>query len=318
MAVRLVVRHPKSAAGEAGESRFEFEQARVVIGRSPGADVRLPGLAVSETHATIELAGDHYTLRDDRSTNGTRINERLLVPGRATPLEDGDELAIAEFTLSFSGGPLSHRPTTPERTASLARRMLGQLLGSDHEASAPPFVRVQEGPEAGTVINFGEPPARMLVGRGDECDLRLTDVDTSRAHIELVRDADGVTARDLASKNGLDVNGRRVRERRLKHGDLLQIGVTRLLYQDMAEQALRELEHQPDRTHTHSRVPRGVTQPTDEAASALAERSGGEVFDEPPPDLDSNRPTGPVDLLIYALAVFVLVASVVGMVWLFR
>jgi hypothetical protein len=32
MAVRLVVRHPKSAAGEAGESRFEFDQARVVIG----------------------------------------------------------------------------------------------------------------------------------------------------------------------------------------------------------------------------------------------------------------------------------------------
>jgi pSer/pThr/pTyr-binding forkhead associated (FHA) protein len=280
--------------------------------------VRLPGLAVSETHATIELAGDHYTLRDDRSTNGTRINERLLVPGRATPLEDGDELSIAEFRLLFSGGPLSRRPTTPERTASLARRMLGQLLGGDSEASAPPFIRVQEGPEAGTVLNFGEPPARMVVGRGDECDLRLTDVDTSRAHIELVRDADGVTARDLASKNGLDVNGRRVRERRLKHGDVLRIGVTSLLYQDLAEQALRELEHQPDHTHTHTQVPRGVTQPTEEALRAVAEQSEPEVADEPPTDLDSNPPTGPVDLLIYALAVFVLVASVVGMVWLFR
>src|SRR4051794_36161765 len=116
MAVRLVVRHPNSAAGEAGEIRFEVEQTRVVIGRSPGAEVRLPGLSVSDTHATIELSAGRYTLRDDSSTNGTHINERLLVPGRATALEDGDEISIAEFSLRFSDGPLQRRPTLPERT----------------------------------------------------------------------------------------------------------------------------------------------------------------------------------------------------------
>src|ERR1700712_3271433 len=99
MAVSLVVRHPNSAAGEAGEIRFEFEHARVVLGRGPGAEGRLPGAAGSDTHAIIELAGDHYTLRDEGSTNGTFVNERQLVPGRASSLQDGDEIAIAEFKL---------------------------------------------------------------------------------------------------------------------------------------------------------------------------------------------------------------------------
>jgi hypothetical protein len=42
------------------------------------------------------------------------------------------------------------------------------------------------------------------------------------------------------------------------------------------------------------------------------------VVEEAPIETDSNRPAGPVDLLIYALAVFVLVASAVGLVWLFK
>ncbi|MDB4972507.1 MAG: hypothetical protein JWN48_848 [Myxococcaceae bacterium] len=316
MAVRLVVRHPNSAAGEAGEIRFEFEQARVVIGRSPGAEVRLPGLSVSDTHATIELLGDQYTLRDGASTNGTRINDKLLVPGRATPLEDGDEIMIAEFTLRFSDGPLQRRPTVPERTASLARRMLGELLGRESAASEPPFLRITHGPEAGTVVNFGEPPSKLTVGRGEECDLVLSDVDVSRAHIELVRDVDGVTARDLNSKNGLDVNGRRVRERRLKHADLLRIGETSLLYQDLAEQALRDLEKLPDVTFTRpALVVAPAPAPAPEAADS---EEPAEPAEEPGAELDSQRSAGPVDLLIYALAVFVLVASAVGLVWLFH
>jgi len=314
MAVRLVVRHPKSAAGTGGEIDFEFEQTRVVIGRSPGAEVRLPGLAVSETHATIELTGDHYTLQDAGSTNGTRLNGTLLIAGRSRALETGDEVRIAEFTLTFSAGPLTHRPTAPERTASLARRMLGELLGHESAAHRPPFLRIVEGPDVGTLLNFDDPPSRLLLGRGDEADLALLDVDVSRAHVELVRDVDGTTARDLESKNGLDINGKRVRERRLRHGDVLRLGITAIVYQDLAEQALRELERQPVLTLTRTQA---ATFGDPEPEPPPPPEPEPEPEPEPAVDLDSNRPAGPVDLMIYALAVFVLVASAVGLVWLF-
>jgi pSer/pThr/pTyr-binding forkhead associated (FHA) protein len=314
MAVRLVVRHPKSASGEAGQIDFEFEQARVAIGRSPGSDVRLPGLAVSETHATIELSGDHYTLRDAGSTNGTRLNDELLVGTRTHSLQTGDEIRIAEFTLTFSDGPLTHRPTAPEHTASLARRMLRELIGTESGASEPPFLRVIEGPDAGTVLNFGEPPSRVLIGRSAQADLVLRDVDVSRSHIEFARDVDGITARDLESKNGLDVNGKRVRERRMRHGDVVRIGATVIVYQDPVEQALRELERQPVLTLTHTQAAAlGKPEPPPRTV-AVPEPA----LEETTLEADSNRPAGPVDLLIYALAVFVLVASAVGLVWLFK
>jgi len=317
MAVRLVVRHPKSVAGEAGEISFEFEQARVVIGRGSGADVRLPGRGVSETHATIEPQGSRYALRDDGSTNGTRVEGVPLVARRPRLLADGDTFTIAEFTLTFFEGPLPHGPTLPERTASLARRMLRELLGGESAASQSPYLRVTAGSEAGTLLNFGEPPSRLVIGRDPECDLVVADRDVSRAHIELVRDADGVVGRDLESKNGLEVNGKRMRERRLRHGDVIRLGSATIVYQDPSEQALREFEREPVETLTH---PQLAPSPEPEPPPAPREDHGDEApQDEPSSEtaLESEGGRSPVDLMVYALAVFVLVASIVGLLWLF-
>lgn len=311
MAVRLAVRHPSSAGGEAGEKSFEFEQARIVIGRSAGADVRLPGQGVSDTHATVEQHDGHYTVRDERSLNGTMLNGEPLVPSRPRALEDGDELTIAAFSLRFYAGPLTRRATTPERTASLARRMLRELLGAESEASLPPYLHVKAGPDAGTRINLGEPPSRLSIGRGSEADLVLSDVDVSRMHVEIVRDVDATVARDLESKNGIEVNGKPLRERRLRHGDVLRIGSTSLLYQDPAERALKALEREPVVTLTR-------TQPGTPAESQ-PEASGAAAGDEAlsgDPEPDSTRPASLVDYVVYGLALFVLAASLGGLLWL--
>ena len=310
MAVRLLVRHPRSATGEAGEIRFEFEQPRIVIGRGPGVDVRLPGTSVSDLHATIEQQGSHYALRDEGSTNGTLVNDVQVVPRRARSLADGDVIAVAEFTLSFHEGPLHRAATGPDRTASLARRMLGELLGDESEARQPPHLRVVDGPHAGTLLNLGEPGTRFVIGRGEDANLVLNHVDVSRAHLELVRDLDGTLARDLASKNGLEVNGRKFRERRLRHGDVIRLGGSDIVYQDPAEQALRALEGQPDvpvtRTQTAVPAPEVV----------LAEPPVGET-EEPEPE-PALEPRTPADTMVYMLAMLVLSLSLVGLVWLFK
>jgi pSer/pThr/pTyr-binding forkhead associated (FHA) protein len=310
MAVKLVVRHPKSGAGEQSAASFEFEQARIVIGRSPGADVRLPGLTVSELHATLEQQGGQTRIRDEGSTNGTRVNGTALVPSRTRSVVAGDEIEIGEFTLVFSSGPLLGSATSPERTASLARRLLRELSGDGQAPSVPPFLRIMEGPDQGTLVNLEEPPARLVIGRGEEAGLVLSDPDVSREHLEIVRDLDGALARDLASKNGLEVNGKRLRERRLRHGDGLRLGGTLIRYEDPAEQALKGLEGQPDVTLTrtrpnHQAEPEPVKEPEAPApvptAPAVLERRGPQK----------------ADLLVYALAAFVLAASLAGLAWLF-
>jgi pSer/pThr/pTyr-binding forkhead associated (FHA) protein len=299
MALRLVVRHPNSKSGEAGEIQFEFEQVRVVIGRSAGADVRLPGLTVSDSHATIEREGDQYSVRDEGSTNGTHVNGKALVPGRTRGLVDGDELQIAEFKLAFSIGSLQRGTTLPERTASLARRMVRELLGSEHAAHQPPFLRAMEGAGAGKTRALGEPPASLLLGDQHEGE-----------QAELLRDADGTLARALDTR-GIEVNGKRVRERRLRHGDVVRAGSELVVYQDFAEQALRELERQADRRYQEP--------PTQPLVPPAAEEDEEVAESLPPPPPSSDPPAStPVDLVIYGLAAIVLALSLVGLLWLFR
>ncbi len=313
MAVKLVVRHPGSS-GERDEVSFEFEQARIVIGRSAGADVRLPGLTVSELHATLEIQAGQAKLRDEGSTNGTRINGVALVPTRARSLVSGDLIEIGEFQLTFGVGPLLGIATSPERTASLARRLLQELAGADSEAHSPPFLRITRGPDQDTLINLADPPSRLVIGRGEEAGLVLRDPDVSREHIEIVRDLDGALARDLASKNGLEINGKRLRERRLRHGDLLQLGDTSILYEDPAERALKGLEGEPDQVLTRTQPKLSPEQSLDAASGSAPPKA---IATEPAQARPSPRTSG-TDVIIYGLAIAVLVASLAGLVWLFH
>lgn len=317
MGVRLVVRHRNGERGEAaGDLQFEFEQARIVIGRSAGADVRLPSAAVSDTHATLERRGSYYALRDERSLNGTAVNGIALVPERPRALADGDEIAIAEFTLRFSAAGVLGPSTTPERTASLARRMLRELLGQEHAASEPPYLLVTEGADRGRRFDLQRAPARVIIGRGSEAQLVLDDADVSRAHVEIDHAEDATIARDLASKNGFEVNGKPTRERRLKHGDVLRIGSTELCYRDPAEQALRALEQQPVVTLTRTRpeVARAEVRSQSVAPDMpAAVTAAGEVEASEP---DSGPPHSLVDYAVYLLAAVILAASLAGMFWL--
>jgi pSer/pThr/pTyr-binding forkhead associated (FHA) protein len=308
MAVRLSVRHPQSAAGQSGEVSYELDQGRVAIGRSAGADVRLPHLSVSESHATLEAAGAGYSLRDESSTNGTRVNGVLLVPLRPRALQPGDQIEIGAFGLTFHISTVLSQPISPERTASLARRMLREMLGREDSAASPPCIRIDQGPDRGTVLELADPPSKVRIGRGEEADLVLSDPDVSRLHIEVVRDVDGSMARDLGSKNGLAVNGKRLRERRLRHGDALSLGATVIVYQDPAEEALRGLEGKRDVTITRTQrdsAPEPASTPPDAPVA-------------PAPSIQPAEPTGRLaDLLVYGLALAVLSASLLGLFWLF-
>ncbi|NVB39531.1 FHA domain-containing protein [Pseudenhygromyxa sp. WMMC2535] len=63
-----------------------------------------------------------------------------------------------------------------------------------------------------------------LLGRVGEADVVLGHADVSRRHAELEIDAEGARIRDLHSKNGLLVDGRRVSTSTLGDGAVLELG----------------------------------------------------------------------------------------------
>ncbi len=52
----------------------------------------------------------------------------------------------------------------------------------------------------------------VVIGRGKECDVVISDVKASRRHCRLTRGEDWFELEDLGSKNGTFVEGKRIRE----------------------------------------------------------------------------------------------------------
>ena len=65
---------------------------------------------------------------------------------------------------------------------------------------------------------------RILIGRSEECDVRIDNVGVSRQHAVITSSPEATLVEDLNSANGTLLNGERVKIIALKSGDILQIG----------------------------------------------------------------------------------------------
>jgi pSer/pThr/pTyr-binding forkhead associated (FHA) protein len=328
MGVRLLVAREASTGPEGtDETSWEFAQPRIVLGRASASDVVLPHPSVSGRHATIEADGVRYFVVDHGSLNGTWVNGARIVPERRKPLRDGDVVSLGLFRLRFVANvPVNDVPSR-ERTAELARRLLRAARGTS-EPGAGRRLTLANGPEVGRVIELPPAPARLVVGRGEGCDVVLADGDASREHCELVIDADGVLLRDLGSKNGVMVGERRVAERRLLDRDELRVGATQLVFEDFAEPSLKAIEALPDEPApppASVAPPPAATPVTPEPAAAPSPSDAlrPEGASEPPARRPSRAPAprsgiAPAEWAVYGLALIVFVLSAVGLAWLLR
>jgi pSer/pThr/pTyr-binding forkhead associated (FHA) protein len=63
-----------------------------------------------------------------------------------------------------------------------------------------------------------------VVGRREDCDLRIPLGDVSRKHCRLIKDDESLRVEDLGSSNGTYRNGERVQEAVLEAGDRVKVG----------------------------------------------------------------------------------------------
>ena len=110
---------------------YEFAQSRVVIGRSRSADVQLPHAAVSATHASIRTEGSGYAVVDDGSTNGTRVNDSLLVPGRPKTLRPNDTIDLGGYRMVVELGIPVAQTMSARLAADFAKKMLEEQAGAE-------------------------------------------------------------------------------------------------------------------------------------------------------------------------------------------
>jgi len=94
------------------------------------------------------------------------------------------------------------------------------------------------GPLKGKRLAIQQGP--VIIGRDPDCHIAVADDEISRKHAVIELRDDAFHIRDLGSTNGILVNDKNCRESKLKHGDTLEIGRTRIHFQQMNQDDLRE------------------------------------------------------------------------------
>ena len=72
--------------GEEQETRFVVTPGGLRIGRTPPADIIVPGAGVSRAHCLVELAGGKLRVTDLNSTNGTYIDNKRVDRSQILPV----------------------------------------------------------------------------------------------------------------------------------------------------------------------------------------------------------------------------------------
>ena len=93
-ALLLVKRGPNAG------SRFLLDSDLTTVGRHPGSDIFLDDVTVSRRHAEFYRHGAGFIVRDVGSLNGTYVNRERI---EETALNDGDEVQVGKFRLTFLG-----------------------------------------------------------------------------------------------------------------------------------------------------------------------------------------------------------------------
>ncbi len=163
----------------------------VTIGRGPENQIQLDFPAVSWEHARLLTTSSGESILEDLgSTNGTFLNhdEQRLTRAAVTPR---DEVRFGTYRVPVS------------------KLLEGDLnLGADAGAE--------------TIQFHGE---RWTVGRDPECDFSVDDPAVSWRHAEFRKVGDRIRVRDLGSRNGTFVQGKRVRgEMDLEPGAEITLG----------------------------------------------------------------------------------------------
>ncbi len=114
----------------------------LLVGRRESADIVLRFPNVSGHHCELTLANGYWTIKDLRSSNGTKVNG---VRVSEQTLKPGDKLTIAKHEFEIAFDPVRLGGVSAPREDSRTQRMFGKSLleeaGLERRSSSRPSDR---------------------------------------------------------------------------------------------------------------------------------------------------------------------------------
>jgi len=214
----LVLECEGPSQSAAASVTHSFNYPFVLVGRHPRADLFLDDSQISRRHAFLHAIAGRILVIDLQSRT------KVFWEGDEAPRSQG-WIEPEEF---IRVGPYRIRRSGCQTTGDPARELPAPTPPSDHERS-------EAGPVPRAALEF---PIRVrdgawlwpveghlaMVGRSDHCQLVLTDDSISRFHAALVPTPSGLWVVDLLARDGVHVNGERIRWAWLADGDTIRMG----------------------------------------------------------------------------------------------
>jgi MoxR-like ATPase len=174
---------------------IELPAAEFLIGRQDECDLQIPNPVVSSRHALITPQGDHWTLTDLDSANGTLVNGQK-VKGTIT-LKHGDSIEIggirmgaimAERPAAAPAPAAAAKPATPPAPAPVAAKPAAPAVPSAAKPATPAPAApaaAKPAPAAPAPAPAKPAPARAVAVEASPEDLKL--IQQMKDHAEKIR-----------------------------------------------------------------------------------------------------------------------------------
>lgn len=192
------------------------------IGRAEDNAVRLTERNISRHHARLRNGADGWVLEDLDSYNGAYVNGARVAGSEA--LAHGVLIQLGDYRLGLHddalvAGAQSKVQTVPSSPRSQAQALIGQ----------PDRLVMLVGPTPGAEYPINT--ERVVIGRGEECDIAINHPSVSRVHAEIQSVGNGrYEVIDRESANGLRVNGAELARSLIDQRDIIDLGDVRLKY----------------------------------------------------------------------------------------
>jgi ABC-type multidrug transport system ATPase subunit len=204
------------------------------VGRDQSCDIALDNSRVSKTHLRLAWEDGSWKATDLESTNGTFLNSKL---SRVTKINDSKALHLGGVNnvvlklTPLTGAQSAKSKVTKHILEKEATRVAQGFFEENGELQGPRRIRLQQ---------------RIRIGRGEDNDWKIDDINVSRSHAEIVQHREGgYELVDLKSTNGTYLNESQVKREKLIFGDIISISGHRRKFTSDGLEILEGIEGLP-------------------------------------------------------------------------
>lgn len=180
-----------------------FHYWETSIGRSSSCDIVLDFPTVSRFHAVVSRRKNTWIISDTGSKTQVFLNDEKV--NKRAKLNDGDEIRFGDASYYFSAPDFGDKNDV-EYSPALISQNNGKVFYIENDF--------------------------LTIGRDSKCDVYLNISTVSRKHAEIFKEKEHWYIKNFSS-NGIYVNEKAMLDtRRLKSGDLLDIGGAKIIFEE--------------------------------------------------------------------------------------